>query len=404
MPSQITHISVFLASPSDVLEERNAVRQVIDELNSIVRQTSNIHLDIIGWETHAYPSVGIDAQDVINNQIGDDYDIFIGIMWKKFSSPTGRAGSGTEEEFLRAYDRFKNDKVNPKIMMYFSSKAIQPDDIDLDQMAKVKSFKGKAQELGVLHWTFVDIDSFQKILKIHLTKHVLEIQSKIHNSIQLLKNNEENISGNVLEGKEIDEDEEGIFDLMEIFSDNMPEVERVLLRLAGHMEELGGRLNEKTSRIESLNKSPKRSPNSYRLLLDRVADDIMNYVDMTNIDLPKYHDLFSKSIDALSNALALAEANGQNIDREELVELSDALIDVKDIIKNTVGSMVFFRESGSSFPPMAKSVTKASRLLNKAATNVIEELNISEGLLEGLHEVVNSILARKDGESGVEEI
>ena|SRR3989337_1199459 len=36
-------------------------------------------------ETHTYPGIGEDAQDVINKQIDDDYDIFIGLMWKASS-------------------------------------------------------------------------------------------------------------------------------------------------------------------------------------------------------------------------------------------------------------------------------------------------------------------------------
>ncbi len=54
--------------------------------------------------------MGEDSQDVINKQIGSDYHIFVGIMWKKFGTETKRAGSGTEEEFSLAYDRYKKNK------------------------------------------------------------------------------------------------------------------------------------------------------------------------------------------------------------------------------------------------------------------------------------------------------
>ncbi|MYD31374.1 MAG: DUF4062 domain-containing protein, partial [Nitrospira sp. SB0661_bin_20] len=64
-------------------------------------------MDVVRWETRTTPGFGKDPQDVINKQISDAYDIFIGIMWTRFGTPTPRAGSGTEEEFLRAYDRYK---------------------------------------------------------------------------------------------------------------------------------------------------------------------------------------------------------------------------------------------------------------------------------------------------------
>jgi hypothetical protein len=41
-----------------------------------------VFLDLIQWETHAWPGFGADAQDVINREI-EPGDIFIGIMWRR---------------------------------------------------------------------------------------------------------------------------------------------------------------------------------------------------------------------------------------------------------------------------------------------------------------------------------
>ena len=59
-------------------------------------------LEAVRWESHCNPGVGSNVQSVINEQIGPT-DIYVGIMWKRFGTPTGRAGSGTEEEFKAAY-------------------------------------------------------------------------------------------------------------------------------------------------------------------------------------------------------------------------------------------------------------------------------------------------------------
>lgn len=56
---------------------------------------------------------------MINEQIGD-YDIFVGIMKHKFGSPTLYADSGTEEEFNRAYDNYKNDGTCKNLMLFFN--------------------------------------------------------------------------------------------------------------------------------------------------------------------------------------------------------------------------------------------------------------------------------------------
>src|SRR5215204_7344364 len=106
MGRQTTILQVFVASPSDLKSERIALESVIRELNQMHSETTGAYLELIKWETHAIPGFGSDPQAVINEQIADKYDIFIGMLATKFGSPTPRAGSGTEEEFERAYERF----------------------------------------------------------------------------------------------------------------------------------------------------------------------------------------------------------------------------------------------------------------------------------------------------------
>ena len=55
-------------------------------------------------DANAYPGFGTDPQGVVNEEIGDDYEIFIGPLWSRFGTPTPRAFSGTQEEFERVYE------------------------------------------------------------------------------------------------------------------------------------------------------------------------------------------------------------------------------------------------------------------------------------------------------------
>ena len=47
MAKQITTLSIFLASPSDVANERNIVKRVIDELNNTSLKPFNIQLELL---------------------------------------------------------------------------------------------------------------------------------------------------------------------------------------------------------------------------------------------------------------------------------------------------------------------------------------------------------------------
>jgi hypothetical protein len=81
-------VRIFLASPADVAEERKAAQEVVSELNLTLAPHLGVYLELITWETHSAPSFGADAQAVIEEQIGRDYDIFVGVFFKRFGSPT----------------------------------------------------------------------------------------------------------------------------------------------------------------------------------------------------------------------------------------------------------------------------------------------------------------------------
>lgn len=58
MPKYIKQYRILVASPSDVMNERRVIRQVIHDWNSNVGLTLNITLEPVMWETHAVPEMG----------------------------------------------------------------------------------------------------------------------------------------------------------------------------------------------------------------------------------------------------------------------------------------------------------------------------------------------------------
>src|SRR5688572_15846736 len=120
MAKTITKLGVFISSPTDLSEDRKIVSDVIDELNRM-KVFNDFELEAIMWETHAFSSIGADAQEVINRQINEGYDIFLGLMWKRFGTATARAESGTEEEFLNAVELHKRNTRPIAVMFFFNN-------------------------------------------------------------------------------------------------------------------------------------------------------------------------------------------------------------------------------------------------------------------------------------------
>ena len=143
-------IRIFLASPSDVEEERDVLSALIREVNDVLAflvPDRALRLELVRYETHTYPDMGR-AQDVINRQIPIDYEIFVGVMWKRVGTPTANSPSGTIEEFRRALAH-RQSTGRPVIMFYFCDEQVPfPRGEDLDQLQKVVQFRDELSSIG----------------------------------------------------------------------------------------------------------------------------------------------------------------------------------------------------------------------------------------------------------------
>jgi hypothetical protein len=168
-------IRIFVASPGDVAEERSRVRDVADELNRTVGADREMMLTVVGWESHAWPGFGEDAQDVINAQIGP-YDIFIGVIWRRVGTPTHRSVSGTVEEFERAYETWQAHG-RPTIMFYFRTTPYSPTPEDAEQLPRVFAFRELLKERGALWWEYDSPDDFERNVREHLQHELRGMQA-----------------------------------------------------------------------------------------------------------------------------------------------------------------------------------------------------------------------------------
>jgi hypothetical protein len=191
MPQEHRKIyKVFIASPSDVEEERKVAFEVINKLNEIYEnQNRGYRLEIRAWEKHSHPDIGL-PQEVINRQISiDKCDIFIGIFWRRFGTPPGSVRpsdgkpylSGTQQEIEEAIAaREASENERPIIMLY---RKLDPPTGDLKdkeilQNAEVINFFQQCQPDGK-HPALIgefEGDDFRSLLKKHLLRTISEFE------------------------------------------------------------------------------------------------------------------------------------------------------------------------------------------------------------------------------------
>lgn len=150
MPRKPIEYTVFISCPEDVKEEREIVREVCHSLTKSKRN-ENISVKPLDYKKDVIPVInGKDIQTIINEQIREygngDYDIYIGIMWKRYGEKRKDGFSPTEGEFKDALERRKQTG-RPEIKFFFKRRGSYPrDSYDALQMFEVQNFKERIQK------------------------------------------------------------------------------------------------------------------------------------------------------------------------------------------------------------------------------------------------------------------
>lgn len=164
MAYQATILNVMIASPSDVAEERQLVRDAIYEWNAIHSKQFGIMLNPVGWETHVAPEMGNRPQEIINKRILENSDILLGIFWTRLGTETGEYVSGTVEEISKHIASQKLASI------YVCDRPIPPSQIT-DQYQKLQVQIREWMPSGVIHF-YNDLSNFKLTIKDHLSLHI----------------------------------------------------------------------------------------------------------------------------------------------------------------------------------------------------------------------------------------
>lgn len=149
---------VFIASPGDVMVEREIIRKTLWKWNSINAESTGLILLPMGWDLNLAPEVGMNAQQYIDETLLYDCDLLIGVFWKKAGAPTKQFKSGTIEE-ITLHAKYHKKAA----MLYFSQKPVVLSEFDSDEYKKLMEFKESIMHESLYH-EYKDENEFEKRL------------------------------------------------------------------------------------------------------------------------------------------------------------------------------------------------------------------------------------------------
>lgn len=391
MPRSETIISVFVASPSDVFEERKSLESVCQELNKTWSKNLNLRLDLIKWETDTHPGFGEYSQEVINQQIDDEYDVFIAIFWGKVGTRTNVAESGTIEEFERAYNKFLECSESIDIMVYFKDQPISPSKMDFDQLQKIQSLKKDIGNKGGLYSTFDSIEEFESLLRTHLSKIAQKWASK-----ELSTNNVNSITAVAPKEtvEEIDEDEEyGLFDYLEIYEDRMSDMTFALTSMTEATDKMGDQFSRRTEEMNNLSESSEKPDIKHaRKIIKLSSDDMERYSEVLEYQIHISTRSREDAFDALSKALSIYVDFTNEDSPSDLAELRQSIVELKNAAQGTMEGILEFRDTISGLPRMTIQLNKSKRRTVKALDGFLEEAGVTVKSATDVVRIIDELL------------
>jgi len=82
---------IFLASPGDMNEEREMVREFFEDYNRNIANRQHLEFKVIGWENYSNSGVGR-PQALITQQTLDEFRnslaLVVGLLGQRFGTPT----------------------------------------------------------------------------------------------------------------------------------------------------------------------------------------------------------------------------------------------------------------------------------------------------------------------------
>jgi hypothetical protein len=177
-------VKIFVASPSDVSEERQRVGEVVKGINDAgVAARLGLHLELLRWETHVPPDLGRPQDIVFDTLTAKEWDVFLVVLWARFGTPSGRNnpktgrpyGSGTEEEFETAIaERERRGGAWPRVMVYRCVRSIGPK-TDPVQLGLVQEFFRQFEPGGLhpgLSKEYSAPDQFERLVRNDLERAI----------------------------------------------------------------------------------------------------------------------------------------------------------------------------------------------------------------------------------------
>jgi len=343
----LQQIRVMAAYPSDVAEEAATLDSIASDLNRTIGDLHGIRFEILNWLRDVRPGLGSDAQDVINRQIGDGYEILIATFWTRAGTPTPRAKSGTIEEIEIAVAKARKNGNSPAILVYMKNAGAPILNLDIEQLRTLSDFRSWLNDNGILYKEFSDRTSYEATLRLDLAKVAKELAHDLTN--QVASTNDEAVI----------EEELGLLDYLDRQDASFVRMGEIIEDQTQALNNLTSSFGQETIALNQVTANGSDRA-ELRRLLRRSSEAWNRFSDSSETRLLELRQVSATAYGAMSMAVSLRTSRSEG-EAKLIAQLNSAIASSTSAAKSTRA----FRDSTATFPRMTVEHNRAKRRLGE---------------------------------------
>jgi len=386
---------IILISPSDVEKEKKVVKNIVEEINDIFKDSNQL-LILYTWDTDVSASYDLNGpQGVIEKDLRiEDSDIVVALFYKRFGIPTGDSKSGTEHEIKLALKSY-NIKKRPIIKIYFKKPVVDLDNLsesEYQQYLLLREFKKRIQK-DFLTRDYSNVTELEKILRKEFGKFLLikekgdfKLLEESFKEKEIVK--EPIINKEIEEDLKIDEDTEeevkkGILDYISEGLDSMKEIQNSFERMTKST-------NDYTNDIKAMNidKINNKNPKAIFFIANKFSDKTNKFTKTIEIEQPIIKSSFESFYDSIFSLISSPYMKNKK-DKEEIEKFREIIQNFElkiDILLITLNS---FQENSKSITGISKEINKSQIRLKKVVNILINNLELGKLACSKIVDLIN---------------
>lgn len=364
-------IDIFISSPGDVAEYRNIILSIVQAWNQRNGKSRKLFFNSLRWEDLVSPDIGRTGQDVINKQIGDSYDIFLGVMWARFGTPTEFGKSGTEEEFDRAVAMHRSgDQI--RVSFLFCTADIPFSNLDGTQFANVQSFKKKAQLQGCLTRDFVDEASLINAVNLILDRFANTWATSPSDEGSIILNQSLATDLGDSDSDSLNnENDVGVLDVLDDFARYNDSFIKIMNAWSERLKSVQEKTEIATASLLDLTKFGKPAPEQVRPIINALTEEMEAFGEWGEKEIVNLEQVMERL--SISSLLLIDLSNDFNEQRSDVLASKDALVNISDTILDTNVSIISYVEAIENLPRLDKMLNRANRKVVQVHRRLVEK-------------------------------